>query len=83
MTHAELEKLFPEAAPLELLHQQVCKCPDATFSARPATAALRPSVHTATPNLFLAGDWVATGLPATIEGAAQSGQMAAVALDWE
>lgn len=81
MTRAELEKIFPETAPLDLAHAQVCKCPDATFSARPATAALRPSTHTATPNLFLAGDWIATGLPATIEGAAQSGQMAAAALD--
>ncbi len=83
MTRSELEKLFPEAAPLDLAHAQVCKCPDATFAARPAVAARRPGPRTATPNLFLAGDWIATGLPATIEGAAQSGQMAAAALDRE
>jgi hydroxysqualene dehydroxylase len=38
--------------------------------------ARRPGVRTAVPNLFLAGDWTATGLPATIEGAILSGEKA-------
>jgi uncharacterized protein with NAD-binding domain and iron-sulfur cluster len=38
---------------------------------------MRPSVRTAWTNLFLAGDWIDTGLPATIEGAIRSGEAAA------
>jgi squalene-associated FAD-dependent desaturase len=49
----------------------------ATLSLTPVADALRPTVHTPLPNLFLAGDWVQTGLPATIEGAVQSGRAAA------
>lgn len=41
----------------------------ATFSSTPAYESLRPSQRTAIANLFLAGDWTDTGLPATIEGA--------------
>lgn len=49
----------------------------ATFLATPDQAALRPGARTALSNLFLAGDWTATGLPATIEGAVRSGRHAA------
>jgi squalene-associated FAD-dependent desaturase len=49
----------------------------ATFAATPEQAAKRPSAGTPWRNLFLAGDWTATGLPATIEGAIRSGQFAA------
>jgi squalene-associated FAD-dependent desaturase len=49
----------------------------ATFAQTPAALARRPGATTAWPNLFLAGDWTATGLPATIEGAIRSGQRAA------
>ncbi|SPJ25290.1 hydroxysqualene dehydroxylase HpnE [Palleronia abyssalis] len=49
----------------------------ATFDQSPAGAALRPPSRTAWPNLFLAGDFVRTGLPATLEGAVQSGLRAA------
>ena len=49
----------------------------ATFAATPAQDALRPGVHTHWNNLFLAGDWTQTGLPATIEGAIRSGFRAA------
>lgn len=49
----------------------------ATFAATPAQAARRPPVRTAWINLFLAGDWIDTGLPATIEGALRSGEAAA------
>jgi squalene-associated FAD-dependent desaturase len=52
----------------------------ATFVQTPANQRLRPSVRTALPNLFLAGDWTATGLPATIEGAVRSGFAAAEAI---
>ena len=49
----------------------------ATFAQTPQTLALRPQAVTSWPNLLLAGDWTATGLPATIEGALRSGFKAA------
>lgn len=52
----------------------------ATFAATPAEAARRPEARTRFQNLFLAGDWTRTGLPATIEGSIRSGLTAAQAL---
>ena len=49
----------------------------ATFEATPEQNALRPGAVTAWKNLFLAGDWTDTGLPATIEGSVRSGNRAA------
>ncbi len=49
----------------------------ATFAATPAQDALRPGAKTRWRNLLLAGDWTATGLPATIEGTIRSGNRAA------
>ena len=52
----------------------------ATFAATEGQEQLRPGTHTELRNLVLAGDWVATGLPATIEGAIKSGRRAAGAV---
>jgi squalene-associated FAD-dependent desaturase len=49
----------------------------ATFEATPEQNGLRPGPMTAFKNLFLAGDWTDTGLPATIEGSVRSGDRAA------
>jgi hydroxysqualene dehydroxylase len=49
----------------------------ATFAATPTQDARRPPSGTRWTNVFVAGDWVQTGLPATIEGAVRSGRMAA------
>jgi len=49
----------------------------ATFAALPREDAKRPGPQTRWNNLLLAGDWTATGLPATIEGAIRSGNRAA------
>ena len=49
----------------------------ATFTATPDQNSRRPGMRTAYANLLLAGDWTATGLPATIEGAIKSGVVAA------
>jgi len=49
----------------------------ATFAALPTEERKRPGADTAWRNLWLAGDWTATGLPATIEGAIRSGERAA------
>ena len=52
----------------------------ATFAATATQEPLRPATRTTLANLALAGDWTATGLPATIEGAIRSGRAAAAAL---
>ncbi len=52
----------------------------ATFAATAAQNARRPEPRTPLANLVLAGDWTATGLPATIEGAIRSGDRAAALL---
>jgi squalene-associated FAD-dependent desaturase len=56
---------------------QIVKEKRATFAATPAQDARRPEAKTPWRNLFLAGDWTRTGLPATIEGALRSGEKAA------
>lgn len=56
---------------------QIVKEKRATFAATPAQEARRPGAATSWSNLFLAGDWTATGLPATIEGSIRSGYKAA------
>ncbi len=57
----------------EVLHYRVFKDKFATFKANPKTEKIRPDSLSSINNLLLAGDWTNTGLPATIEGAAQSG----------
>jgi uncharacterized protein with NAD-binding domain and iron-sulfur cluster len=49
----------------------------ATFAQTPGQLSKRPDVKTKWRNLTLAGDWTATGLPATIEGTLRSGYAAA------
>ena len=56
---------------------QIVKEKRATFAATPAQLLRRPGAATRWDNLMLAGDWTATGLPATIEGAIRSGFTAA------
>ena len=61
----------------ELPPWQIVRERRATFEATPEQDALRPGATTALKNLFLAGDWTDTGLPATIEGSVRSGNRAA------
>ena len=56
---------------------QIVKEKRATFAATPAQNAKRPDSRTRWDNVTLAGDWIQTGLPATIEGAVRSGYKAA------
>lgn len=62
---------------VELPPWQIVKEKRATFRATPEQASRRPETRTRWRNLYLAGDWTATGLPATIEGAIRSGHKAA------
>ncbi|MGD0337714.1 MAG: hydroxysqualene dehydroxylase HpnE [Bacteroidota bacterium] len=77
----ELKSVFPEVKTSELINAKVIKERRATFSARCGIGHYRPSTRTEIPNFFLAGDWTATGLPATIEGAIKSGFSAAKAVE--
>ena len=52
----------------------------ATFAQTPDEVRRRPGTRTGFDNLYLAGDWIDTGLPATIEGAVRSGHLAASAV---
>ena len=74
--------IWAEAAALtglpgDLPPWQIVKEKRATFAATPAENAKRPDTRTQWVNVLLAGDWVQTGLPATIEGAVRSGYKAA------
>jgi uncharacterized protein with NAD-binding domain and iron-sulfur cluster len=70
---AEMAQMFPRAAPAKLLRARVVTEHAATFSAVPGVDRWRPGPESPIANLFLAGDWTATGWPATMEGAVRSG----------
>ncbi len=76
---AELREVFPAARDAELRDAKVVTDPTAVLSVRPGVDAQRPAATTRVPNLFLAGDWTATGWPSTMEGAIRSGRIAAAA----
>jgi zeta-carotene desaturase len=76
----ELAEFFPTVRDAQILKATVVKEVHATFSPAPGTDEFRPSHVTPWPRLFLAGDWTATGWPATMEGAVRSGYGAAEAL---
>jgi len=75
----ELAAVFPPTAAATLLDARLVTDPQAVFSACPGSQAMRPAQRTRYSNLFLAGDWTATGWPATMESAVRSGYLAAEA----
>jgi squalene-associated FAD-dependent desaturase len=77
MVLAELSTIWPEATRAALTRWWVVTEHGATFAVRPGVDALRPPQRTPIEGLFLAGDWTATGWPATMEGAVRSGYLAA------
>jgi squalene-associated FAD-dependent desaturase len=77
MALRDLERLFPAARGATVLHSLIIKERSATFSPAVGIDALRPGAKSPIRGLYLAGDWTATGLPATIEGAVASGYAAA------
>jgi zeta-carotene desaturase len=76
----EVREFFPAARQANLVKSTVIKELNATYSPRPGIDAHRPTPVTLWPNIFLAGDWTATGWPATMEGAVRSGYLGAEAL---
>jgi squalene-associated FAD-dependent desaturase len=77
---AEVRQALPASGNAELLKATVIKEAAATFSPEPGVDRWRPKQQTAIPRLFVAGDWTATGWPATMEGAVRSGYLAAEAV---
>src|SRR4029453_4266936 len=80
----EVEEAIPSAHRGRLLRATVVREKRATFSLAPGEPP-RPATETAVKGLYLAGDWIDTGLPGTIESAVVSGHRAARALlnaDW-
>lgn len=76
----ELAEFFPMARAAKVVKAAVVKEVFATYAILPGLDQYRPVAKTPWPNLFLAGDWTATGWPATMEGAVRSGYLAAEAI---
>jgi squalene-associated FAD-dependent desaturase len=76
----ELARLFPTVGAARPLRGRVVTEHAATFSAVPGVDRWRPPQASPVGNLVLAGDWTATGWPATMEGAVRSGYLAAEAV---
>jgi len=72
-----LRAALPRVSSTAVVGERVIVQPHATFRARPGSVVQRPSTATALPGLYRAGDWTATGWPASLEGAVRSGQKAA------
>ena len=76
----EVQHALPAARDAKLLKATVIKEAAATFSPQPGVDRWRPTQDTQIRGMFLAGDWTATGWPATMEGAVRSGYLAAEAV---
>ncbi|MEO0796041.1 MAG: hydroxysqualene dehydroxylase HpnE [Verrucomicrobiota bacterium] len=78
----ELNRFFDKSTKMTIERSLVYKSKDATFAARPTVASYRPKTDDAPwENVWLAGDWIQTGLPATIESASTSAYDAVAAID--
>lgn len=77
---AELAEFFPAVKEAKLEKAALIKEVRATFGVPPGIDSVRPPSSSPWPNCFLAGDWIATGWPSTMESAARSGHLAADAL---
>lgn len=75
----ELRDSLPEARGARVVRASVVRERRATYSLAPGQPA-RPATRTNVPALVLAGDWIETGLPPTIEAASISGRLAAEAI---
>jgi len=77
---AELSEFFPDVKLAKLEKAALVKEVRATFGVPPGIDDARPSARSPWPNCFLAGDWIATGWPSTMESGVRSGHLAAEAL---
>jgi squalene-associated FAD-dependent desaturase len=76
----ELKEFFPALAGAKLEKAALVKEVRATFTVPPGIDAARPGSVSPWPHCVLAGDWIATGWPSTMESAARSGHLAAEAV---
>ena len=76
----EVAESLPGARSARLLRATVVREKHATFSLAPGQPP-RPPVATPLRGFYLAGDWIDTGLPGTIESAVVSGHRAAKAIE--
>jgi squalene-associated FAD-dependent desaturase len=76
----DLAEFFPVVKDAKLEKAALVKEMRATFGVPPGIDAARPGAASPWPNLFLAGDWMQTGWPSTMESAARSGHLAAEAV---
>jgi len=76
----ELAEFFPRVREAKLEKVALIKEVRATFGVPPGIDASRPGAISPWPNLFLAGDWVQTGWPSTMESGVRSGHLAAEAV---
>ena len=74
---AELAEFFPQVKEAKLEKAALIKEVRATFGVPPGIDRFRPGAISPWPNCFLAGDWISTGWPSTMESAARSGHIAA------
>jgi uncharacterized protein with NAD-binding domain and iron-sulfur cluster len=77
---SDLNTMIPASRDARLFKALVLKEKQATMAPSPECDRLRPGLGTPISNFFLAGDWIQTGLPATIESAVASGHAAAAAI---
>lgn len=76
----DMAAIFPESKSATVMHTQVIRERKATVLISAGAILLRQKTKTAIGNLYLAGDWIDTGLPATVESGVKSGFMAADAI---
>jgi uncharacterized protein with NAD-binding domain and iron-sulfur cluster len=76
----DLGKLYPDATRERLVKAKLVRVPRSVYRARPGAERLRPGTRTPVRNLFLAGCYVDTKFPASVEGAVRSARMAADAV---
>lgn len=79
-TLAELREYAPEARGARVLHARVHRIRAAIPQPRPGTETLRPATRTPLAGLFLAGDWIDTSIPCSMESAARAASLAVDAI---
>jgi uncharacterized protein with NAD-binding domain and iron-sulfur cluster len=76
----DLGRLYPDATRERLVKAKLVRVPRSVYRARPGAERLRPGTRTPVRNLFLAGCYVDTKFPASVEGAVRSARLAVDAL---
>ncbi|MDB4993001.1 MAG: amine oxidase [Myxococcaceae bacterium] len=79
-TRDEIAEFLPDARRATVRHAVVNRIPMAIHAPAPGTESLRPTTRTGIEGLLLAGDWIKTDFPASMESAVRSGWMAAEAI---